>query len=361
MDENTKVIVDDIRAGIKAYEDKAGNLEKTVDGLNAELFDVKQKMASMSIVNPVNNKAAYAAQLASMLLEKKEVRNAATGLGQNGTGNIQTVAEIVRGMVDKNKLAKLTRQFWGDNAQIPIPVFLPGMARPSGAVESDSGKSMDSTAALAAVTLTPYEFFAGLEVSRLALYTTALENSIADIFDDAFGQAWEYQILNGTGSYQFTGIFNSTWITSVNAFSADQVQTAASATAVTWKELAKLARSIRAKAQGSEKLALICHPDVISSVITATGASPALEMEYFTKGTIGGVQVIESTFAPNTMTTGKYVAAAVDLNKYATAWVRDFTIEPIKAKGTSNVYEQGFIYANGQPLDKSSFFYLKLA
>ena len=346
--------MNDINAKIdKKVEDKTNDLENKINDLGRVVNEMSKPVA--------NNKNSSYFNFAKSLVDKQEIRNAATGLGQNGTGNIEVVSEIVRGMVDKNKLSKLTRQFFGDAISTNIPVLLPGMAVPTGTVESDSGKSMDSTAALSAVSLTPYEFFAGLEVSRLALYTTGLEASLVNIFDDAFGQAWEKQILTGTGSYQFTGIFNSTWITSVASFAATNVQTAASATAITWKELSKLARSIKAKANGSEKLALICHPDVISSVITATGAAPAIEAEYWNRGTIAGVPVIESTFAPNTMTTGLYVAAAVDLNKYATAWVRDIVIEPVKMKGTSNVYEQAFIYANGAPLDKSSFFYLKLA
>ena len=233
------------------------------------------------------------------------------------------------------------------------------MAQPTGTVEGDSGKSMDSTAVLGPTSLTPCEFFNGLELSRLALYTTGIEASLTDIFDDAFGQCWDNQILNGTGTSQFTGIFNSTWMTAVSTAYATHVLTAASSTAVTWAELAKLARSIKAYAQGSEKLALVAHPDILSGLLAATGASPALELEYLAKGTISGVPVIESTWAPDTLTTGLPVACACDLNKYATAWVRDFQVIPVQAKGTSNLYEQGFMYANGKPLDKSSFFYLK--
>lgn len=352
--------------------DKIEEKNKVVDTLNekfdditvknnARIDEVEKKMASFSVPNMGNQKDVVANELAKSLLEKKEIKNASTGLTQNGTGNIQVVSEIIRGMVEKNKLAKLTRQFWGDNTQVSIPVFLPGMAQPTGGAEGDSGKSMDSTASLNPVSLIPYEFFAGLEVSRLLTYTTSLESSLSDIFDDAFGQAWDYQIVKGTGNFQFTGIYDSTWIASVASACSDNIKTASSATAVTWKDMYKLAEAIKAKASGSEKLAIICHNDIISDLLAPTDASPALEMIYLATHTIADVPVILSSWAPNTMTTGLYVACAVDLNKYATAWVRDFTIEPVKQKGTSNIYEQGFIYANGKPIDKSSFFYLKLA
>ena len=363
MDENVKMAVDEVKKSIadkvQPLEAKNETLENEVTSLKSEVFEMNQKIANFSAPAPVSQKSAYAEQLAKMMVDKVEIRNAASGIGQGGAGAIQVVSEIIRGMVDKNKLAKLTRQFWGDNKDVNIPVFLPGMAMPSGAVESDSGKSMDSTASLGAITLTPYEFFAGLETSRLAMYTTSLEASLSDIFDDAFGQAWEYQIINGTGNYQFTGIYDATWVASVASAYAGNIVTAA--TTITWKDLAKLARKAKAKAQGTEKLALIINPDIISDSITATGASPALELEYLTKGTIAGVPVIESTFAPSTVEELAYVACACDLNKYATAWVRDLTIEQIKQKGTSNIYNQGFVYANGKPLDKSSFFYLQIA
>jgi HK97 family phage major capsid protein len=355
VDEVKKSIVDKVQP----IEAKVDETEKSITSLNAQIFEMNQKLANFSAPAPRNEKTAYAEQLAKMLVDKKEIKSAATGLGQNGTGGVQVISEIIRGMVDKNKFSRLTRPFWGDNKDVNIPVFLPGMAMPTGGVEGDSGKSMDSAAALGAITLTPYEFFAGLEISRLATYTTSLEASLGDIFDDAFGQAWEYQILNGTGNYQFTGVYDATWVAAVAAAYPSNIVTTASATAITWKELATLARRLRAKAQGTEKLALILHPDIISALLSATGASPALELEYLTKGSIGNVPVIESTHAPDTVTAGLYTACACDLNKYATAWIRDFTVDQVKVKGTSNIYNQGFVYANGKPLDKSSFFYLQ--
>lgn len=354
MENDVKNIVEDIRSGIKGYEDKAEKLEKELVGVNAELLDVKQKVASFSAPK-IDPKSEKIAEFAKNLIAKNAVST-------NGAGAVEVASEIVRGMVDKNKLLSKVRTFYGDYANVNIPVMYPGMAQPAAGAEGSTGFSADTTAVLGATSLTPYPFCAYLGVDRLALYTTSLERDLINVFDDAFGQAWENQILNGTGaSNQFTGIFQSAWIASVASAASSNIQTAASATATTWKEFAKLARAAKAKATNINNVALIVHPDVISGMITASGASSAIEQEFLSFGTIAGVQVIESTFAPSTQTTGLYVGCACDLNSYAGAFVRSLEIEPIKVKGDANIYEQAFVYANGKPLVKGNFFYLKQA
>jgi HK97 family phage major capsid protein len=348
-----KEIVNDIKEKIDSFQSvAAGKVDK--DYFDSRIQDLEQKFSSMTIPQ-TNPKDSAVKKIVEDLKSNKSISN----LTENGAGNVEVVSEIVRGLTSKGLIAPKVRIFYGDNARTNIPVFDPGLAMPSGVNYGDESTTA-STAALNPVTLTPYPFISLLPVDRLALYTTSIESSLVDIFGDAFGQSWDNQILNGTGSYQFTGIYNSTWITSVSTAYSGNVKTAASATAVTWKELQSLARTASAVGP-SGNMAMIMHPDVINSVITATGASPAAEIEYLGKGTIAGVPVILSNWAPNTMTTGKYVAVACDLSKYAAAFVRDIIVDPIKVKGSAYVYEQASVYANGAPLSKSAFFYLKLA
>ena len=130
MEDNVKTIVDEIKArqdkSVKTFEDKAADLEKKLEGANAEVLNLAQKVAALSApaARAVDAKMEHLNKLAQMMIEKKEIRSAATGMGQSGAGNINVAPDIVRGMVDKNRFAKLTRQYWGDYFQTNIPVFL---------------------------------------------------------------------------------------------------------------------------------------------------------------------------------------------------------------------------------------------
>ena len=362
MDGETQTILNEIKAKREKADADLETIKNDLTGVRAQVQDFGQKLASFSAPKP-EGKAAAAHEIAKMLVDRKGIPSIRNAITANGAGAIEVVSEIVRAMVDKGKISSKIRTFFGDNAQVNIPVFYPGMAKPAAKAHGATDGAADTTAEFGPVSLTPFGFISILAVDRLALQTTALEASLMDIFGDAFGEGWENQILNGAGSasYEFTGIFNATWIAAVAEAVAGNIKTAASTTAVTWKELAGLAAAAKAKAQATDRLAMICHPDLTSGLLAATGASPALELEYLTKGTIKGMPVIESTHAPNTMTTGKYVACACDLGKYAGAFVRDIAIDPIKVKGDLNIYEQAIVYANGKPLVEDAFFYLKLA
>ena len=363
--DNIDTLVNDIKAKVETRADKS-EVDQRFNELKAEYETrskaLEQKMSSFQApasASPVETRMKEYRDFADALV-KGEKRS----ITANGAGSVNVVPDIVRAMVDYGKLTRLCSVFYGPDAKTTVPVFAPHLALPVGQTEGGTGIGSDGTGVLAGKDIAVKPFYSILPVSRLAVQSTTIDSQINTIFGEAFAAGFDNQICNGAASTAspFTGLFD---VSMTGTIPAANLVTAASATAITWKELATLAKKIKAVAMDMSRVAIVIHPDVISTLLTALGASPALELEYLTKGTVAGVPVVESTYAQKTMTTGKYVAVAANFAHYGIAMASQINVDQIKTLGSDNVNMQAFSYANGIPLihsaSISSFMYLKLA
>lgn len=127
-----------------------------------------------------------------------------------------------------------------------------------------------------------------------------------------------------------------------------------------WVDVIGLASDIIGMGGDISKAAITLHPSFVGTLLAEnTASAEALKMELLTKGSVRGIQVVESSYCPTTLTAGSYVGVGGYFNHYALAVARELTIDQIKVVGSDNVTFQAFMYLQGNPLIGSSFRRLK--
>jgi len=188
------------------------------------------------------------------------------------------------------------------------------------------------------MTLTPYAYVSVLPISAEALVQGAadIESKLPQVFGDSFAEAMLYGSINGDST--MTGIFADSAI-------SNDISCAASG-APKWVDLITLAGTVKGYAFNP---LIIISPTLMSNLLTESGLDP-LKTEYLTRGTIRGVPVYESAFAPSTTTAGSIVAVAMDPANYAIGVAAELNIIPIRKAGDTNTYFQAEAFFNGKPI-----------
>lgn len=283
------------------------------------------------------------------MLEKRSITSGGAG--------VNTVGGIVKALVDGDRLIGKVSKFYGRNASTIVPVFAPGLALPVGNAPGATGISPDATAALSGDSLALKAWYSILGVSMDALISTDIESELPLIFSRAYGAAIDKAILVGAGNgNDALGVF----VASASGVPTSSDIACAAAGTPKWADMAKLALTIIGMGSDQNGLAIVAHANIIAALLSeATTGTDPFRVEYLTKGSILGVQVIVSSYAPSTLTAGSYVAVGGYFPHYALAVAQELTIDPIKTVGSDNVTFQSFMYMNGKPLIGSSFRRLK--
>lgn len=299
-------------------------VEKIDAKFRAALADLKPKV---EVVGPASEYRA----IAQAMMEKRAIT-------LNGSGAYKIVQDLVQAVIKKQDLLAKYRFEYGAGAQMNIPVLSARPAKPTKQSEGATSITADSTAALGATTLTPYAYVSVLPISAESLVQGAsdIESKLPQVFGDSFAEAMLYGSINGDST--MTGIFS-------DAALSNDVACAATG-APTWSDLIKLAGT--AKGYAFNPL-IIISPELVSGLLTAANLDP-LKTEYLTRGTIRGVPVYESAFAPSTTTAGSIVAVAMDPANYAIGVAAELNIIPIRKAGDTNTYFQAEAFFNGKPI-----------
>ena len=181
-----------------------------------------------------------------------------------------------------------------------------------------------------------------------------------------FGIVEEKAFLVGTGAEQPLGIFTA----STNGISTARDQTAAASNAIAADDLIKT--KYKLKAAYRNKAEWIMHRDVVSAVrrlkdannnyLWATGIGPGNGFQG-TPDTLLGIPLNESEYAPNTLTTGLYVAILGDFSKYVIADALDMQVQVLQELYAAT-NQMGYIVrkeTDGQPVLEEAFARLILA
>jgi len=176
----------------------------------------------------------------------------------------------------------------------------------------------------------------------------------------------EKAFLNGDGSQKPLGVF----VASTKGISTNRDITAASTTAFTADELINTYMAL--KAQYRVKAKWIIHRDVLKAArklkdnnnnyLWATGIGPGTGFQG-APPTLLGQEYCESEYAPNTFTTGQYMAIIGDFSKYWIADALDMQIQVLQELYAAT-NQQGYILrkeTDGMPVLEEAFARLKLA
>lgn len=328
-----------------------------------ELVEIRGRLASVPAPPPVEGSGW--AGVRQQLLAAVEARGGRIDISgierraitSNGSG-INTAPGIIRALTDGGKLRPKVSVFLGKNAETVVPVFAPSVAVPEGTVPGATGTASDSTAVLKGHKLTLKPWYSTLQISKGALASSDIEAELPAIFSDAFGAAIDKGIIVGAGSgSDMLGVF----IASADGVATAQDLTATgTAAAPAWADYISMSLELLALGGDLADLAIVVAPGVFKTALASTDAGmEPLKNEFLLKGTILGIQVILSSYALSTLTTGSYVAVGGYFKHYALAVAMEIAIDKIATVGSDNYTFQAWMYMQGKPLISTSFRRLK--
>ena len=315
-------------------------VEKIDAKFRAALADLRPKV---EVVGPASEMRAVADAMIAM--SKGEKRS----LTLSGAGAYNVLKSFEKVVADKHDIVSKAKWFYGAGAQTNIPVFTARPARPIKQAEGATGIGGDATAKQSVTTITPYPYYSEIFVSaeNIVQGAASVEGVLPELFGEAFANALHYGMVVGDAT--MTGIFADAALT--NDINCD------AAGAPVWADFIELAGALKAKAFSP---VIVTSSTFVGNLLLSTAAShEGLKMELLTKGSIRGVPVYEDPFAPSTNGGGDIVACGLDLQNYAIACAREFTIEPIRAPGTAGVYFQATGFYNGKPILAANGWQLK--
>jgi HK97 family phage major capsid protein len=333
---------------IRALEDnivngtlKADEAKKQFEELRAKKAEIEKAIALENA--PVEHRSASTADIQKALLEKRAIT-------MNGTGAINQIKELAKELQAKTPLLQRVRYFYGPNASTNIPVLSPGLATPAIAAEGATSIANDTIASLGARSITPHAFVSILPISLEArtMGTVNFDSELPAIFADAFAQAFHTGILTGSGTgLNFTGLFES-------VIAANTIVCGATGTPKI-ADLVKLALTVQ---DLTDNGVVILGPTTYAGILSdsTTGVADVYKEELIRSKTIENVQVILTSAAPSSTTSGDIVAVAGRLEDYALAIASEINIEPIKKVGDTNTYFQASVFANGVPIIAKNFY-----
>jgi HK97 family phage major capsid protein len=334
-----------LHEAIKTRSVKSEAAEKQLAELRAKKRDVEQRIALASAPR-TPDAVCGADEIRKAMIERRAIT-------LNGTGAVLQVQELQKALMAKTPLLERVRYFTGANAQTMIPIYDPPMATPASYAEGATAVVGDTQAALGAKSLIPYAYSTYIAVSAetLELGSVNFAAQLPGIFADAFAQGFHTQIAAGNGSGRnmlglFAGTVPERQITSKNVGS------------VTVIDLVDLALSVK---DYMDRAVIVMNQKIYSAVIAAD-VIPQYEIykeEIIRSRRIEGVEILLTSAAPLSMSTGAIEAVAGDLQNYAVAMAGALSIKPIDKVGDTNTYYQAHIFANGCPIVAKNFWALK--
>lgn len=339
----------------KEVETMAAEIEKEereaqVNGFATEVPVVKEERSATVDKN---------AEFREYLMGEK--RDLSVGTGGGALAPEAFVAEVIEGI---EKAAPLTAAVH----KVPVKGAASIGAPAVGTDATDASWTtevapipQDSTLAYTKRTMNANSLAKGIKVSKKLQKTSAIniDTLVKNMLSKKFGSAIENAICNGTGSGQPLGLF----VADSNGIPTTRDVTTAGAT-IAADDFIELVMNI---APGYRKNAvLIMNTAVVKAAMKLKDQNGQyIYQPSFRDGaaaTICGVPVIESEYAPASMSSGAYVAVVADLDYYWWLQSTDLEVQVMKEQyGAANVGFDGLMFCDGAPVLPEAFARLQMA
>jgi HK97 family phage major capsid protein len=272
-----------------------------------------------------------------------------------GTG-YGTAPGLIRALIDGGKLRSKCNIALGKNSVTVVPAMTTSPAIPVGSAPGATGTASDSSAVLAADSMTLKPWYSTLAIPMNVLLDGNIEAELPALFSDNFGAAIDKMVCVGAGTgSDGLGVF----IASASGVTTSQDVTATgNGAAPVWANYVDAVMQVLALGGDPNSLALVVNPAVFATALGVTTNDPE-KIEYMTRGTILGVPVILSSYGLTTLSSGSYVAVVGYFKHYTIAIAQEIVVDQIKTVGSDNVTFQAFMYMQGKPTIGSSFRRLK--
>ena len=282
----------------------------------------------------------------SLLKAAAEMR--AIQIGSGNAGAINQVRELFKEIADNDDILSLASYYYGPNASTNIPVLSP-MSEPEGYPEASDSVALDTAAGISVTELQPYAYAAVLPVSAemIAMGAVDIEAELPSIFSKAFARKMHRGMLQGEGTSSdklMRGIFTSA---AANTGSDYRV-TGGTSGKLTVTELAELALMASAK---DESFRIVMNPGVYQGILSSS-TSDSEDIKIYKEGlirdkSIEGVPVLLDSLAPSEES-GKAIAVAVPLSRYAIGVAGELRIEPLRTPRDTQTYYQAIMFFSGK-------------
>jgi HK97 family phage major capsid protein len=290
-------------------------------------------------------------------------------LGDNAAGGyLVTPTKMSKDLVIALNNMVFLRQFADiesvdDAKSLGVPKVSTDISDADWTSEVPSSYTADSSMATGRRDLTPNLLVKLALVShRLVMASSNVEKVVVDRLAYKNGVAQEKAFLTGNGSGKPLGIFYA----SSDGISTGQDKAAASGTVFTADELIDTLYKIPQQYQKSPSFRWIMHRDTVARCRKLKDGNGnyvwQLGIQAGQPDTILGVPVLQSEYAPNTFTSGLYVAAVGDLKYYKIAETNFTEIQRLNERYI-DTNQIGFLsrsYLDASPVLENAFARLKL-
>lgn len=233
----------------------------------------------------------------------------------------------------------------------------------------DSEISADTAWSFGKRELAPSDLTKLILVTKKLLATSALpiDSMIRGKLAAKFAAAYESGITVGTGTNQPLGVFSVKSDASGKAIGigTDRDVTAASASAITADDLINVKMKLRPAYR--RKAVWVMSTAVLTAVMKLKDSNGQYIWREGLRdgdpGTLLGLPVIESEYAPSDISTKKYVAVLGDFSKYWFAYWKGLEVEVLNEKFAlkNQVGIKGYGLADGHPVQPAAFARLVMA
>jgi HK97 family phage major capsid protein len=324
---------------VRAGSVKAEDARKSFDELRAKKAEVEKAEALAAAPIEKRSNIVSFADIRDAMLEKRAI-------AINGTGAINQVSEIVKLIQQKTPLLGMVKYFYGANASTNIPLLSPGLAAPVAQSEAYDGGSVDSTAVLSSVSITPVAYNSVLPVSweALNLSVANIESQFPQLFADVYASAMHKTIVDA--------LFHTSGVAAANKIECD----AAGLPSVI--DLAELAISMQ---DYMDDAVIVTSPAAYRNALaSATDTVGKLYTEELIRSkTIEGVKVILTGFAPVSTTAGVMTAVGGRMSEFGMGVASDLVIQPKQKVGNNSTFFDSFMYFAGKVVQPANLMALK--
>lgn len=289
---------------------------------------------------------------------RKLARGEVRGITIGSTGNVNQIKQLFNEVANKDDILDQASLFYGPNAATNIPVLAP-LTDPAAYAEAATDVSVDTDASVATTQIAPKAHVSVLPVSAEMLEMGAVdfEAELSGIFQKTFRRVMHKEMIVGSGANTMTGVFVAA--TGAGVTSAGSV--ASNATAIKISDLVSLALAVSGK---DEEYSIVLNPSVYQGALADSTAGEDVKLykeSLIRDKSIEGVKVILDRNAPNTFGTGKILAVACPLSRYAIGIGGEIRIKTINVKGDTNTYFQAEMFFNGKQISATDLACIKTA
>lgn len=318
-------------------------LAKREEEVRAREMDCAKREAALSDRNP----AHVASEVETRDVGKELLQKRAVTL--SSTGSVNTDSQLVKLVKNQRKVLGRCKFYYGRDMSTVIPVMAAAPSDPAVQTEGSTGITFTQGMALTAKTLTPQNDFALLPVTDYALkFSKVSEADLLAVFAEGFGDKWDGLISGATNGGVCEGLFQGGAVASAN-------RTKTSATGfATLQEMYAFAGKVKKK---NGNFAIYTTTEQVSALMAeATNDYSFIKKEIAEKGTIRGIEIVETVFT-GTGSTGEFLAVASDLGRnYAIGLAQDVEIKGFEAADSNVVTYKGTAYIKGDIIsDKNNF------